>query len=266
MVIFGDSSAFIGVDPRLVNQKLGLKSLVLPNTVGSLPITGDLALERYLGGNRAPRLLVLYFSAWNLDYNTKENLRPFEGEEMLFRHSSWPEIAMFAVHHPIETLAFPLRLYSTFGPGILRAMMAGEDRAHSTAQALGHADDPDPFPSISDDCTLPAKLLDRRGTASVEQLAQKYRARHLQVMVYVAPVPACRNVAPLLMRQYPALDAAAPAELPPHAFLADPNFAHIEAAFVPQASDLFTAALAKRLGISGIAPSSSSGSGRASRP
>jgi len=33
MVIFGDSSAFLGVDPRLVEQQLHIKSVVLPMAI-----------------------------------------------------------------------------------------------------------------------------------------------------------------------------------------------------------------------------------------
>lgn len=249
VVVFGDSSAFVGIDPRLVNAKLGIKSIVLPATIGSLPITGDLALQRYLAGNTPPRLLVLYFSAWNLDYKAAEDLFPFEGEEMLFRHARWPEMATFAWHHPLDTLIFPLRLYSTFGTGMLRSMMAGQDRARSTAEALGHADDPDPLPPISDDCLLPQRLLKASRDATVQELAHKYTEQGMKVMVYLAPIPACRNAALVLQQQFPALDAAPPAQLPPHGFLADPNFAHIEPTFVPQASNLFAAALGQRLGI-----------------
>lgn len=259
VVVFGDSSAFIGIDPRLVNAKLGIKSIVLPATIGSLPITGDLALQRYLAGNTPPRLLVLYFSAWNLDYQGTKDLFPFEGEEMLFRHARWPEMATFAWHHPLDTLVFPLRLYSTFGTGTLRAMMAGQDRARSTAEALGHADDPDSFPPISDDCLLPKRLLQARSDATVQELARKYTTQGMKVMVYLAPVPACRNAALVLNRQFPALDAAPPAQMPPHGFLADPNFAHIESSFVPQASDLFATALGQRLGVGGVPTGSSTG-------
>ena len=61
IVIFGDSSAFFGIDPRLVNAQLGVRSVVLPDTVGSIPVTGDKPLQAYLAHNRKPRLIVFYF-------------------------------------------------------------------------------------------------------------------------------------------------------------------------------------------------------------
>lgn len=250
VLIFGDSSAFIGVDPRLVQAELGVKTLVLPNTVGSLPVTGDLALERYLETNAPPKLLVLYFSAWNLDYAKAEDVRLFEGEEMLFRHAGLREIAAFTRRRPLETLAFPLRLYSTFGPRMIQAMMAKQDRERSTALALGHVDDPDPFPPLPASCTLPAKLLNAGGSAaSVEALARKYSSAGTRVMIYLAPVPHCGNSGAILSRSYSVVGAEPPAELPARGFLADPNFAHIEPAFVPQSTRLLTDAVGRRLGI-----------------
>ena len=116
VVIFGDSSAFIGIDPRVVNAELSVKTVVIPNTVGSLPVLGDMPLQQYLIHNRRPHLIILYFSPWNLDYNDP-NRRDllFEGEEILFRHGSWREIAQFAKRKPVEALMFPFKVYSTLG-------------------------------------------------------------------------------------------------------------------------------------------------------
>ena len=114
VVIFGDSSAFLGIDPRIVNAQLGIQSVVLPSTVGSLPVIGDGPLREFLAHHRKPKLIVLYFSAWNLDYQHAAKVRLFEGEEMMMRHASPKDIAHFALQHPLEMAEFPLRLYSSF--------------------------------------------------------------------------------------------------------------------------------------------------------
>ena len=249
VLIFGDSSAFIGVDPRIVNAQLGLKTLVLPNTIGSLPVTGDLALRRYLAANAPPKLLVLYFSPWNLDYLHARNVLLFEGEEMLLRHGTWREIAAFTRGHPLEILVFPLRLYTTFGPRMIRALLERQDRERATADALGHVDDADPFPPLSDSCSIPTQNLRAGSEASVEALARRYTTSTTQVWVYLAPIPGCRNASQLLTRSFAPLDTAPVSELPPGDFLGDPNFAHIRPPFVPASSNLFAEALGKRLGI-----------------
>ena len=272
VLIFGDSSAFIGVDPHLVNTQLGLKSLVLPNTIGSLPVTGDLALQRYLAANTPPRLLVLYFSPWNLDYLHARNVHLFEGEEMLFRHGSRAEIFDFARQHPVEILAFPLRLYSTFGPRMILAAMSHQDRERITAEGLGHVSGPDLVPPLPDSCVLPPKIAAPGSTASIAELARKYTTPQTEVWVYLAPIPGCHNAGRLLRRSFAALDASVPASLPASDFASDGKFAHVRAAFVPDSSRLFANALAKRLGIAtapstlASAPSTPPGNTSAPRP
>jgi hypothetical protein len=247
MVIFGDSSAFIGVDPRIVNAQLGLKSIVLPATIGSLPVTDDLALQRYLKYNHPPRILVLYFSAWNLDYDHIKSIHLFEGEEMLFRHGTAHEIASYAIHHPIETFLFPLRLYSMVTPKTARSIWKREDRSRATVAALGHADDPDSYPPIPNSCTLPPKLVNVGSDATVQALVRRYSTAVTKVIVYLAPIPDCRNANAIAHRSFASLDAAAPASLPPGDFLKDLNYAHIRPPFVPTSSKMFADALRSRL-------------------
>ena len=247
VVIFGDSSAFFGIDPRLVNAQLGIKSVVLPDTVGSIPVTGDEPLEAYLAHNRKPRLLVFYFSAWNLEFGHAAHGRLFEGEEMMLRHRSGREIASFATHHPLELLAFPFRLYSTFGPKIVSAAIHHVNREQVTTEALGHAEYTEPFAPLNDTCRIPANYLANTGDESVRSLVRRYTSPETKVMVYLAPVPACSNSAQLLTRSFKGVDAAQPRLLPPDSFAGDPYYAHILPGSVAAASKLFADALQRRL-------------------
>ncbi len=256
VVLFGDSSAFIGIDPKILNAELAIRSLVLPDSIGSIPVTGDAPLRSYLAHNRPPKLLVLYFSPWNLDFAHIATVRQFEGEEMMLRHGSAREITTFTLHHPAEMLQFPFRLYSTFGPKMITAALHGVDRQRATADSLGHADYNDAsYPPLQPTCTLPASYTDAVGTNSVEELQRRYRTPQTDVMVYLAPVPGCRNSAALATRAYPALQAHAPAILPAPFFAADVDYAHILPAHVPQATALFAEALRQRLQTMGMATS-----------
>ena len=247
VVIFGDSSAFIGIDPKILNAKFGIRSLVLPDTIGSIPVTGDAPLRSYLAHNRPPRLIVLYFSAWNLDFAHIPKFRLFEGEEMLLRHGSPREIAQFTLHHPTEMLQFPFRLYSTFGPKMIQAALHGVNREQETADALGHADYNEARPPLTSSCTIPPEYLSQTGTASVAELQRRYNTPETRVMVYLAPIPDCRNSAAAENRSYAAVDSAPPKVLPARFFVGDVYYAHILPGSVPAASDLFAEALARRL-------------------
>ena len=113
VVIFGDSSALYDLRPLEMSAALGIKAINIPNTLGSLPVTDDMALRHYLNTNKPPRLIVFYFSAWNLDYSRHEDLHLiYEGEEMLARHGSVSQIFRFARRRPDGPLLFPLEMYA----------------------------------------------------------------------------------------------------------------------------------------------------------
>ena len=252
VVIFGDSSAFIGIDPKILNRKLGIRSLILPDSIGSIPVTGDGPLRSYLKHNPPPRLLVLYFSPWNLDFAHIPKFRLFEGEEMLLRHGTAREVAAFTLHHPTEMLQFPFRLYSTFGPKMLHAAIHHVNREQGTADALGHADYNEARPPLTASCTIPAEYLSQTGTASVRELVQRYSTAQTRVVVYIAPVPDCRDSAEATERSYALLNAAPPRALPAKDFVGDVDYAHMQPAAVPAATDVFAKALKERGALQGL--------------
>jgi hypothetical protein len=250
VVVFGDSSAFLGIDPRIVSATLGLKTVVLPGTVGSIPVTGDKSLQSYLEHNRPPRLIVFYFSAWNLDFTRMAKGRYFEGEEMMLRHMTWREIAHFARKHPTEVLEFPFRLYSTFGPKLLQAKLHHVDRERAIGEALGHMDYKEPFPPLREPCSIPAEYMNRSADDSVQDLVRRYKQLGLDVMGYLAPVPQCRNSAALQQKSFARLAALPPGTLPAMDFAADDYYAHIEPVAVPASSALFAEAVSRQLSMS----------------
>ncbi len=247
VVIWGDSSAFIGVDPRLVNQQLGIRSVVLPSTVGSLPVVGDAPLRHYLAHHKQPKLIVLYFSPWNLDFNHMAPGRHFEGEEMMMRHGSSKEIVLYALHHPLELFAFPIRLYSTFGSKMVLEFLHGKSREQETLSSLGHAPYTEPFGPLENLCRIPSAYVTQYGSQSVEQLRDQYQTPGTGVMIYLAPIPNCTNSAALRDRSYASLRAAPPVPMAPTDFADDLYYAHIRPLEVAASSSVFAQALQERL-------------------
>jgi len=244
VVIFGDSSAFLGIDPRVVNAELGIRSLVIPNTVGSLPVLGAMPLQRYLAHNRPPRLIVFYFTPWNLDYNDpKRHNLLFEGEEILFRYGSFREIAAFALRKPLEFLSFPFKVYSTLGWNNFVYAMHHRDRERTADALLGHMDYSFSYPPMASPCKLPEEYLKSRQDASVRSLVQRYAKAGTQVVVYLAPVPQCSNSQAVLHESFPDLRASKPNLLPPSWFVGDGADAHIRPAYVKANSELFAGML-----------------------
>lgn len=248
VLIFGDSSAFIGINPKILNAKFGIHSVVLPDTIGSIPVTRDTPLKSYLAHNAPPRLLVLYFSAWNLDFDHIAKVRQFEGEEMMLRHESWSEITHFTAHHPLEMLRFPLRLYSTFGPKMITAALHHVNREQTTANSLGHADFNDMiFGPLTPNCSLPSSLLAETGISSVQDLVRQYTTPQVRVVVYIAPVPDCGGSHTLETRSYAGLHATPPEVLPARDFVGDSYYAHSTPTAVPAITAAFASWLAPEL-------------------
>ncbi len=244
ILIFGDSSAFLGVDPRLINTELGVRSVVLPNTVGSLPITGELSLRRYLATNQPPKLLVLYFTAWDLDFqHTAQSRVFFEGEEMLLHNGTPSNILRFAKAHPLELLAFPFRLNSTIGVHLLRTMLRHEDREQQTAAALGHAAYAQPYPPLAAPCTLPSRFLQQENDAAVRSLIERFSTPQTRVLVYLAPIPDCSGASVFRDRATSMTRPEPPALLPPSWFASDLLYAHPVPGAVPHTTATFIAFL-----------------------
>lgn len=247
VVVFGDSSAFLDIDPRQIDAALGIQAVVIPSTVGSLPVMRDAPLRHYLEHHAAPKLVVLYFSPWNLNMGHLATGRMFEGEEMLLRHGTRQELWNFFGHYPLELLEFPLRLYSTFGPKMLKAFLHGDNRAARTKAAFGHANYVDPFPTLTDACKLPAEFTAKHSTETLQALAERYTTDRTRAVVYLAPIPSCTGAETVAQGTHPELGAAAPRVLPAQLFADDHYFAHVWPAHVHQSTDVFVERLKQLL-------------------
>ena len=257
VVIFGDSSAFIGIDPRVVNAELGVKTMVIPDTVGSLPVLNGMPLRTYLAHNKPPRLLVMYFSAWNLNYNDPQRHDLlFEGEEMLLRHGSFADIAQFARRKPLEVLTFPFKVYSALGWNNLNYARHHPNQRKEVNDVLGHMDYAFTYPPMVSPCKIPELYLEEGGDASVRALVQQFENAGTRVEVYLAPMPECSNSDAILQRTFQNVGAAKPIVLPPSWFVGDDSDAHIRPAQVGANSRLFSMRLRPWLQDLGALPES----------
>ena len=251
ILIFGDSSAFLGVDPRVVQSTLHLRTAVIPNTIGSLPVTGDLVLQRYLAHNTRPRLLVLYFSPWNLDYEgTRKKEFLLEGEEELLRYGSWRVIAHTFRRYPLQFLVFPFQTLEPLGLKQIQHVLRHEaaKRGAETVRDFGHWGYTLPYDALKPDCQLRQEYTLAQPSVTVSRLKEHYQSQGMQVAVYLAPIPDCTNAASVLAHSYVGVSAAPPAVLPPSWFADDSFAAHVWPEHVPQSSELLVERVREILG------------------
>jgi hypothetical protein len=239
VLLVGDSSLIMGVDPSLVSRELGLKVISLPNTIGSLRIVGEMVLQRYLKANRPPKLIVMYLNPWNLDYSHQDDgLSFYEGEEMMLRHGTAAEVMAFFRRYPAATLEFPFRFYMA-NPKNAWYTYRRHLRPGATAYATGGHDNAlYMFGPITGNCTLPASKVQAVPLDSAKEFLEKYNRGSTRATVYLAPVPDCSNASLLANRSFAEIQAPAPRILKANDFLADPFYGHIQPEGVSDSTNL----------------------------
>jgi hypothetical protein len=189
VVIFGDSTGLVALDPSVMQPELHL-SVVNLSSLGSIfNVQLDDMLEHYLRYNKAPRLIIVSLSPWNLRQEPVTPEDSFEGIVMLVRHGTWPEIFHFMAAHPNVTLHFEFQvlqsLFTSFrhrDPSLHQELVEHRGFAPIDPPALEHP------------CKLPKPYTD---PATPEGLAfhfyKKYSSPQTRVLVYMAPVPDCEG-------------------------------------------------------------------------
>lgn len=250
VVIFGDSSALFGIDPLQMSAKLGLKTINLPNTMSSLPVTGDMALRQYLAHSAPPRLIVLYFTAWNSNFsNIDDPDKLFDGEEMLLRHGTLQQIVSYTASHLRELAMFPFKFYTANSVSKSFTHLLHWRQTPPIAPAMGHADlDLPSWKIMKSPCEIKVRVLREAPFDSVEALAKRYSTQKTKVLVYMAPIPACANAQILATLPYSTLPTAPPREMDPSNYDDDGYFTHLDRHGVPEATDNLIAAVSSQIG------------------
>ena len=66
ILIYGDSTAMVGIDPRIVTERTHMKACNIAPSMNSIKLVGTVPLDRYLARNPRPRYLFLQFLPSNM--------------------------------------------------------------------------------------------------------------------------------------------------------------------------------------------------------
>jgi len=239
VVIFGDSTAKVGIDPSQMEAVLGEKVLDLPNNFGAVLVLNDLSLRLYMEHNKPPKLIVFYFPPWNLDYGHDDlSIDPiYDGMEMLFRHGTSREIFTFFEGHPFESIQFPWMFYKENISANLFKRENFRKEAQQVAMTNGHADYIGATLRYNSLCTIPPRLIGRIKYDWVRGLAEKYSTPETKVMVYLAPIPACRNAQAVVDRTQKVTELQPSKIMPANLFMDDKYYVHLDASGVREATE-----------------------------
>ncbi len=193
ILIYGDSSALTGLDPRVVQRRTGLKTCNISEGTTIQEVVGtDLPLQRYLAHNAPPRVLLTSWTPTIL-FPHQAPLRAFavEGVWYAWRYNCWRQmLTLKGMDWTMQYINWEwnnlLLAYSHGGAG--RGTSRHDFRAER-AQHLGQYTYPEP---PQQHCTKAYYAVDAvRDAAGVAEFRKRYNTPTTRALVDVTPVPTC---------------------------------------------------------------------------
>lgn len=189
VVIYGDSTALVGVEPKVIEQKTGLKTCNLAEVAGVQVINGLMVLDTYLKNNRPPKYIIFNYAPENLtDPKRWTEVSTFEGD--FFRMQFHPDAAFWKAN-----LRDPDNLISdaelAFRSGVQALLKPKLSDALLNMRVTSHGRVPEPGPAFT---ACPMILITRAPDAAwLAHLRSEYGVHGTKVLIDVTPLPACAN-------------------------------------------------------------------------
>ena len=189
IVIYGDSTAMIGVNPDLIAQRTGLTTCNIAETEGMSMVNGTMVLDRYLENNPRPRVLMFFYAPEDLDPQSQRRntyVTTFEAVTWRFRQPH-PLLSLVALmRHPDDFFSWAIHGARWAMDSIHAKPLPPETRLQRF-KTHGQSFIKDP---VMENCTLvpPPAAPDR---AWVAGLRSKYAAPGSTVLVDAMTMPDC---------------------------------------------------------------------------
>jgi hypothetical protein len=228
VVIYGDSTANHGIDPRQMSKALGLRVVNLPGSYSTLLIDKELALNHYLQSDKPPKLIIFYVSAWDLNYNHQDALLcpPYGGLETLLRHGSKAAILAFFKSYPVLAMKFPLMFYGGNLSAYLVRFNLKREQIQTTIETNGYTD-MNGYIYYPSDCMIPTSLINRIAFDTGRELEARYSTPQTKVLVFAAPIPSCINAQAVTEHFRNQTLVSPPKTLPAPLFVNDKVYGHL---------------------------------------
>jgi hypothetical protein len=192
VLVYGDSTALIGVEPRVIEQMTGLKTCNIAEVAGVQVTNGLMVLDTYLEHNRRPRYVVFEYAPEN--FNDPANwteVSTFEGEVFRLQFRPDAAFARSVLHDPDEIITDAELGLRT---GLQWLVTPKLPAATLNIRQTSHGRVPEPGPQFTE---CPPVLAERPPDAQwIAALRQKYAVGGTRVLVDVTPAPACDPTRP----------------------------------------------------------------------
>lgn len=111
IVIYGDSTAMIGVNPDLIAQRTGLTTCNIAESEGMSMINGTMVLDHFLESNPRPKFLIFFYGPEDLDPQSQRRnvaVTTFEAVTWRFRQPH-PLLSLMALmRHPEDFFSWAI--------------------------------------------------------------------------------------------------------------------------------------------------------------
>jgi hypothetical protein len=110
VLIYGDATAMVGVDPKIIEAKTGLSTCNIAEAAGVTMVSGTLPVDRFLEGNPRPKVIVFLYAPENLSRpRAWEHIEYFEAITSRLQEEPNAATARTLARHPEQTLAWAER-------------------------------------------------------------------------------------------------------------------------------------------------------------
>lgn len=190
ILISGDSTALVGLDPKQIQKRTGLTTCNIAETESMTVVNGTLMVDLFLQHNPPPRYLLFMYTPEGMN-PTSQRSNPFVTtfEPVTFRFRQPDKIASFfaLMHHPED-------VFSWTGHGLHAALWAASSKETVSPEmmlrrytSLGQLAMPEP--DLTNCNYAPADSVPNK--AWMQNLRDQYSRNGTVVLLDATPVPTC---------------------------------------------------------------------------
>jgi hypothetical protein len=195
VLIIGDSTANVGIDPRLITANTGLSACNMATTRPVIDDLGTIPLDAYLTQNAKPKLIVLQVGPETF-YRSRspwEHVGPYASMVLISRDLSTMAALKIMLRHPAETTQFTIYVVQTrlFPKKADWNRISREYDRMITASEVSGGQLQLNWDAIKSCSNQALPLYGPVDKAWIREIRAKYEAFGIAVLVRAAPVPSC---------------------------------------------------------------------------
>ena len=247
IVVYGDSSAMVGVDPSVLSRETGLTACNIAEFEGMTILNGTMVLDDYLAQNRPPRFLVFVYTPEDFDPATRRN------EVGMFEAITWRMGQPGKLKDLAAVMRHPEEFFTWAEQGLRLAVERSQTPEASLAVQNIRADHDGQLPVSAPamtSCGGPStSARNHPDRAWVQGLRSKYGAGGIDVLVDPMSVPDCDAQLAQFRQQLAGVADETVETLPVNVFTTDGRL-HMNA----EGANLFSQRIAEQIRKLGAAP------------